>query len=81
MPRPFVNDDMFAFDFVTDAQLSPTGRYVVYTLMRSHHAHACEYTNLMLIDTQTGIHTALTAGDWTDSAPMWTPDGARILFL
>ncbi|MFM7677229.1 MAG: TolB family protein, partial [Roseiflexaceae bacterium] len=81
MPRPFTIDDMFAFDFVTEAQLSPTGRYVVYTLMRSHHAHACEYTNLMLIDMHTGIHTALTTGDWTDSTPVWSVDESHVIFL
>lgn len=81
MPRLFAIDDMFAFDFVTEAQLSPSGHYVVYTLMRSHHAHACEYTNLMLLDTRTGTHTTLTTGEWTDSSPIWTADETLVIFL
>lgn len=81
MPRPFTIEDMFAFDFVTEAQLSPTGHYVVYTLMRSHHVHACEYTNLMLFDTRTSTHTPLTSGEWTDSMPMWSVDESNVFFL
>ncbi len=80
MPRPFTIDDLFAFDFVTEAKLSPSGRYVVYALMRSHHAHACEYTNLMLLDTQTETHTTLTTGDWTDSSPVWIANETHVIF-
>jgi dipeptidyl aminopeptidase/acylaminoacyl peptidase len=38
-------------------------------------------TNLFLIDVTGGEPQQLTGGDWDDTDPAWSPDGARIAFV
>ena len=38
-------------------------------------------TNLFLIDVAGGEPQQLTGGDWDDTDPAWSPDGARIAFV
>jgi dipeptidyl aminopeptidase/acylaminoacyl peptidase len=81
MPRPFVNDDMFRFDAITTAQLSPDGQQVLYAKMVSDTEQATEYTNLWLCTRNGTHHTAMTSGPWIDSHPTWSPDGRQIAFV
>ena len=40
----------------------------------------CHY-HLFIIDAQTGAAAQITAGDWDDNAPAWSPDGRRLAFI
>lgn len=79
--RAFEIDDLFRFEFVAEAQLSPQGRYVVYCVTRADEAKNQEYSNLWLVDLASGDTTQLTYGDWMDYAPAWLPDESAIAFL
>ena len=79
--RPFELDDLFRFQFITEASLSPDGRLTVYSLLRQDEQKDKEYSELWLLDMQTGKASPLTAGDWNDYAPAWSPDGEEIAFI
>ncbi len=79
--RPFEVDDLFRFQFVTEALLSPHGRYVLYAVTRADEPKDQEYSNLWLIDLASEKSVQLTFGDWMDYAPVWSPDERSIVFL
>ena len=81
MPRPFVNDDMFHFDVIATAQLSPDGQTVVYAKTVCDTTRATEHTNLWLCTRNGTNETAITSGPWVDSHPVWSPDGSQIAFV
>ena len=37
--------------------------------------------HLFVVDAQTGAKAQITAGDWDDTSPAWSPDGSRIAFI
>jgi len=56
-------------------RLSPDGRHVAVQVDNTNDAH------VVVIDLQRGTSTRLTFGDGADDGnPIWTPDGARIVF-
>ena len=40
----------------------------------------CHY-HIFIVDAQTGAASPITAGDWDDHAPAWSPDGRRLAFI
>jgi dipeptidyl aminopeptidase/acylaminoacyl peptidase len=79
--RLFEAADMFRFEYMPEAQLSPDGTKIVYVLLRTDEAKDSEFSNLWLLDVQSKTATQLTNGEWTDNSPVWSPDGASIAFL
>lgn len=79
--RAFEIDDLFRFSYVTEAQLSPNGNQVVYTLMRTDAAQEQQRSNLWLYNLENDACTQLTFGEWEDYAPTWSPDGKSLAFL
>lgn len=79
--RPFEIDDLFRFEFVTEACLSPDGARVVYVVQRCDVARDTEPSSLWLLDLADGQAVRLTHGDWADYGPVWRPDGRALTFL
>jgi dipeptidyl aminopeptidase/acylaminoacyl peptidase len=79
--RSFEIDDLFRFEFMTEAQLSPNGKLVVYVIQRCNEKKDVDDSNLWLTNLEKGKTIQLTFGDWTDFSPTWSPDGHTILFL
>jgi dipeptidyl aminopeptidase/acylaminoacyl peptidase len=79
--RPFEIEDLFRFQFISEAQLSPDGERVVYSLLRLDEKKDIQCSELWLLDLQSGKAKPLTAGDWNDFSPAWSPDGEEIAFL
>ncbi|MEZ4674310.1 MAG: S9 family peptidase [Caldilineaceae bacterium] len=88
--RPAVHlEDLFQLEFLQDAQLSPDGQTVAYSLMTvvstdqkdsSVAPREEERSQIYLLSLKSGETRALTAGLAQDSTPRWSPDGRHIAF-
>ncbi|MEZ5399006.1 MAG: S9 family peptidase [Bryobacteraceae bacterium] len=61
--------------------IAPDGRRVVYALERANQQTDAFFSNLWLASTDGKDHRPLTTGDFRDSAPQFSPDGARVAYL
>jgi dipeptidyl aminopeptidase/acylaminoacyl peptidase len=78
--RPMTVDDLFRFKRVADPQISPDGKWVVYTLTTVDLGGNKTQTNLWLAPTAAGQPRQLTTSPKHDRHPRWSPDGSQILF-
>jgi dipeptidyl aminopeptidase/acylaminoacyl peptidase len=78
--RPMTLDDMFKFKRVSDSQVSPDGKSVVYVVGNVDLAGNKMASNLWLAPTEGGEPRQLTTTDKKDRHPRWSPDGKSILF-
>lgn len=84
--QPFTPQDLVALNRVSDPQVSPDGRSVIYTVRETDLAADRGRTDLWLLDltaAQQGPATArrLTQHPAGDSHPRWAPDGTGVYFL
>ena len=61
-------------------QVSPDGRFVVYTVQEWSITKNRSTTNLWLADVATGATRRLTTAEASDGSPRWDPQGRRIAF-
>lgn len=73
--------DLYKFELIHEARISPGGDYIVFTLSRIDPKTEKKHNNLWLVSTQGGKPRQFTHGDWSDSSPRWSPDGRVIAFL
>jgi dipeptidyl aminopeptidase/acylaminoacyl peptidase len=80
--RPMKIDDLFAFKRVSDPQISPDGKTVVYVVGEVDLPGNKTSSSLWLAaaDGKTPPHRLTNAAGKKDSHPRWSPDGKRILF-
>lgn len=79
--RPMTIDDMFKFKRVSDPQISPDGKWVVYVITTvADVAGNKTQSNLWLASTDGKERRQLTTTEKKDRHPRWSPDGKQILF-
>jgi dipeptidyl aminopeptidase/acylaminoacyl peptidase len=79
--RPMKVDDLFRFNRVGDPQISPDGKWVVYTVGKVNLEANKTVQSLWLASTDKGgANKQLTASTKSDRHPRWSPDGKSILF-
>lgn len=80
--RPITDKDLFAFNWIGDTQLSPSGSTICFVQASVTPDHSGYQTALYLLDLTTSNATPqlLTPGT-RDSSPRWSPDGKQIAFL
>ncbi len=78
--RPISLDDLFKFKRVSDPQISPDGRHVIYVVTEVLFAENRTQSDLWLADTTGGNVRALTSTPKNERHPRWSPDGKWIAF-
>jgi dipeptidyl aminopeptidase/acylaminoacyl peptidase len=79
--RPMKIDDLFRFKRVSDPQVSPDGKWVVYVVGTADLAANKTTSDLWLAPSHgDGAPRQLTNAGKKDRHPRWRPDGKRILF-
>src|ERR1700733_8933276 len=80
--RPMSVDDLFRFKRVSDPQVSPDGKWVVYTVGSIEDpAKNTSSSTLWLASTDGKTRRQLTRTAKKDRQPRWSPDGKSILFV
>ncbi|MFL6244926.1 MAG: LpqB family beta-propeller domain-containing protein [Thermoanaerobaculia bacterium] len=79
--HPFSVHDMLAMDRISDPQVSPDGKTIVFVVRVTDLAANRGLNDLWLVGTDgTGLRR-LTSHSATDVNPRWSPDGKTIYFL
>lgn len=78
MLRP---EDVFDLELATDPQLSPDERWIVYVRGFADRMTDRRYSNLWLRATTGKEHRPLTSGSFSDTGPVFSPDGTRLAFV
>jgi dipeptidyl aminopeptidase/acylaminoacyl peptidase len=84
--RPFTPDDLVRLKRISEPQVSPDGRFVVFTLRETDMEANRGRTDLWLLDLRTPanrplLSRRLTQHSANDSSPRWAPDGRSLYFL
>src|SRR5947209_11515854 len=82
LPPPMTPDDLYAFRFLTDAQISPDAARVVFAV-RTVNEGRDGYRSALWVVPADGSRdpTQLTFGPGQDTLPRWSPDGSMIAFV
>jgi len=76
-----IAEDLYRFQLITNCQISPDGRHVVFCAQRVDKKTEKKYSNLWVVPTGGGRARQFTYGEQTDSQPKWAPDGSELAFL
>ena len=80
--RPITDKDLFAFKWIGDFQVSPSGSSAVYVQASVTSDHSGYQTSLYMLDLTNPSATAQRLTDGThDSSPRFSPDGKQLAFV
>ncbi|PIE82567.1 MAG: hypothetical protein CSA11_00095 [Chloroflexi bacterium] len=79
--RTIKAEDLYRFQLVMDAQISPDGNHVILAVQRIDRKTEKKFANLWLVSTRGGRPQQFTYGDQVDTMPRWSPNGRSIAFL
>src|ERR1041384_7747644 len=74
-------DDLLTLKSIGGTQISPDGKWVVYTVSYGDFKQDAFITQIWLANTDTGKSFQLTRGDKSSTAPRWSPGGKGLAFL
>lgn len=80
VPRVMSKDDLFSFEWLQGAQLSPDGTKAIYAVSHVDTEKEEEFTALYLLDIESGSSRKMTSGKYSDSGATFSPDGKTIAF-
>jgi dipeptidyl aminopeptidase/acylaminoacyl peptidase len=78
--RAMTIDDLLGIKSVSDPQVSPDGKLVVYVVTELDRSTEKSNSDLYLIPTAGGEPKRLTTSAGADNHPRWSPDGKTIAF-
>jgi dipeptidyl aminopeptidase/acylaminoacyl peptidase len=79
--RPLTIDDIFCFREVQDAQISPDGKFIAYSVTSTSLMDDRSETRIWMVPFTGGDAVPLTAEGVSSSTPRWSPDGTYLAFL
>ena len=75
-------EDLYDFQFLADAQISPDGSRVAYVVRTVDRDNNTYRSAIWLVPFDGGAPaTKLTAGTGQDAQPRWSPDGRSLAFV
>ena len=72
--------DIFNLEYVSDPQISPDGKSIVYVRNYKDVMTDKNYSNLWIINNDGSNNKPLTTGNHNDNAPVWSYDGEKLLY-
>ena len=79
--RPLSADDIYHLKDVRDAQRSPDGRWVAYTVTRAVKETDKNDTDVWMVSWDGGEQIQLTSTPESESSPRWSPDNKYLAFI
>jgi len=79
--HPFSVHDMLAMDRISEPQVSPNGKWIVFQLRKTDLEANKGRTDLWLVSLEGKELRRLTSHPSNDSNPCWAPDGKSVWFI
>lgn len=73
--------DIFNLEHISDPQISPDGKRVIYTRNFKDVMTDKNHSNLWITDFNGSSQRPLTTGNQNDYAPKWSHDGSQVVYL
>jgi dipeptidyl aminopeptidase/acylaminoacyl peptidase len=80
-PNKLAIQDIFNLETVSDPQISPDGKRIVYVRQFADIMTDKRCSNLWIINFDGTDHRPLTTGNFNDTSPRWSPDGKQIIYI
>lgn len=75
------HETFMEMETIRSPAIAPDGSQIVFSREWVDQQADRFRSNLWIVDTDGSRIRELTHGDWSDSAPAWSPDGERVAFL
>src|SRR5919197_5382268 len=79
--RAMTPQDITRIRLISDPQLSPDGRRVVFVVTTLSEDQDEYLSNIWVVETAGGEPRRFTTGPKRDTVPRWSPDGSRLAFI
>lgn len=80
-PKLLDKETFMDMESIGGPSIAPDGKQIVFTRTWVDKTKDRYRSNLWIIDIDSGRVRELTSGNFSDSSPVWSPDGKRIAFL
>jgi len=79
--RHMAIEDLFRLQLVGSPALAPDGARCVVVVQRCDREKNKYFSNLHLIELGSGEVRPITSGEFSDTSPVWSPDGQALAFI